>query len=83
MLTMNRLIPGLAALAPSAIGLSGCSTPPAAPPASGSSSTAPALRQTVVPFTALVNPQSVAIDNAGDVEVVDRNHDRVVELAAG
>ncbi len=44
---------------------------------------APASRPTVLPFTGLTYPSSVAVDAAGNVYVTDTGNDRVVKLAAG
>jgi DNA-binding beta-propeller fold protein YncE len=47
------------------------------------STTSPAARQTVLPFTGLTNPSSVAVDAAGNVYLTDTGNDRVLKLAAG
>jgi serine/threonine protein kinase, bacterial len=44
---------------------------------------APAARQTVLPFTGLTYPISVAVDAAGNVYLTDTGNDRVLKLAAG
>ena len=44
---------------------------------------APAPRQTVLPFTGLTYPSSVAVDAAGAVYLTDTWNDRVLKLAAG
>ena len=44
---------------------------------------APAARQTVLPFTGLTDPISVAVDAAGNVYLTDTGNDRVLKLAAG
>lgn len=44
---------------------------------------APSPRQTVLPFTGLTYPTSVATDTAGNVYVVDGRNNRVVRLSAG
>ncbi len=44
---------------------------------------APAARQTVLPFTGLTDPSSVAVDAAGNVYLTDTWNDRVLKLAAG
>ncbi|MBP1822525.1 SMP-30/gluconolactonase/LRE family protein [Mycobacterium sp. OAE908] len=46
-------------------------------------SNAPAARQTVLPFTGLTYPTSVAVDAAGNVYLTDTGNDRVLKLAAG
>ncbi len=46
-------------------------------------SNAPAARQTVLPFTGLTYPISVAVDAAGNVYLTDTGNDRVLKLAAG
>ena len=91
----NALIGALVLLAVSALGITGCSrTPPSLPAASHASESAgptptPAPRQTVLPFTGLTNPQSVAVDTAGNVYVVDYaggahgSPGHVMRLAAG
>ena len=44
---------------------------------------APALQQTVLPFTGRTYPSSVAVDAAGAVYLTDTWNDRVLKLAAG
>ncbi|MDB5322641.1 MAG: hypothetical protein JWN40_4272, partial [Phycisphaerales bacterium] len=47
-------------------------------------STTPAeWRQTVLPFTGLTYPSSVAVDSSGNIYVADNHSNRVVKLAAG
>jgi DNA-binding beta-propeller fold protein YncE len=46
-------------------------------------SNAPAARQTVLPFTGLTYPISVAVDAAGNVYLTDTGNDRVLKLAVG
>ena len=46
-------------------------------------SNAPTPRQTVLPFTGLTYPSSVAADAAGNVYVTDTGNDRVLKLAPG
>jgi sugar lactone lactonase YvrE len=46
-------------------------------------SNAPATRQTVLPFTGLTYPISVAVDAADNVYLTDTGNDRVLKLAAG
>lgn len=58
----------------------------AAQPGSGPGQTAqPATSpgQTVLPFTGLKSPSGVAVDNSGNVYVVDAENRQVLELAAG
>jgi serine/threonine protein kinase, bacterial len=43
----------------------------------------PALRQTVLPFTGLNNPNGVAVDTAGNLYVPDMGNNRMVKLPAG
>jgi sugar lactone lactonase YvrE len=50
--------------------------PPSNPPG-------PTSRQTVLPFTGLTNPDSLAVDAAGNVYVADTRGNGVVKLAAG
>jgi len=38
--------------------------------------------QTELPFTGLINPNSVTVDTAGNLYVTDYGNDRVVELPA-
>jgi serine/threonine protein kinase, bacterial len=98
----NSRIGVLVLVAVAAMSITGCSGTPPSPhatapttesngpttPSSGPTPT-PAARQTVLPFTGLSNPQSLALDAAGGVYVVEyadgshtaRGH--VVKLAAG
>jgi serine/threonine-protein kinase len=73
----NALIGALILLAVSALAITGCGrTAPSLPATSQASQSPgptakPAPRQTLLPFTGLTNPQSVAVDAAGNIYVVD------------
>jgi hypothetical protein len=87
---MRRLV-ALILFAVAAFGVTGCDRAPQPGPATAQ---APASAQTVLPFTGLENPQSVAVDTAGTVYVADLHQfkdesgfpdatTRLIELPAG